>query len=331
MPRQVRIARINGIARVLLSVLASLASCAVVSAQNYPTKPLRWIVPYPAGGGSDTVARVIALKLQDAMGQPVIIDNRGGAAGVVGTELAVSAPADGYTLVFAVGSFVVTPFLNSNVKYDPVRDFAPISLLAINPYLFAANAALPVASTKELIAYAKSSPGKLNYGSAGAGGGNHLAMELFNTLAGTHIVHVPYKGSAPGITDLISGQLQLMMNTMGPLLPHVKTGRLKALGVTSAKRILALPATPTVAESGLPGFEYVNWYAVLAPARTPKDIIAKLNAKLVDILASPDVAPSFTAQGFEPRSTTPQELAQFMKVDAERVKKVIASAGIKAE
>ncbi|MCE9639905.1 MAG: tripartite tricarboxylate transporter substrate binding protein [Betaproteobacteria bacterium] len=317
--------------RALFSVLMVSMSVGAASAQSYPVKPIRWIVPYPAGGGSDTVARTIALKLQDALGQPVVVDNRGGAAGVVGTEMGAAAPADGYTLVFAVGSFVVTPFLNSNVKYDPVRDFAPVSLLAINPYLFAANAALPVNSVKELIAYAKTNPGKLNYGTAGAGGGNHLAMELFNTMAGTAIVHVPYKGSAPGITDLISGQLQLMMNTMGPLLPHVKTGRLKALAVTGAVRSPAVPNTPTVAESGLPGFEYVNWYAALMPARTPKDIIAKINSNLVAILALPDIAPGFAAQGFEPRSSSPEDLGKFMKADSDRVKKVIASAGIRAE
>ena len=261
----------------------------------------------------------------------MVIDNRGGAAGVVGTEMGAAAPADGYTLVFAVGSFVVTPYLNRNVKYDPVRDFSPVTLLAINPYLFAANASVPVNSVNELIAYAKANPGKLNYGSAGSGGGNHLAMELFNSMAGTSIIHVPYKGAAPGITDLIGGQLQLMMSTMGPLLPHVKTGRLKALAVTGSRRSPAVPNTPTVTESGLPGFDYVNWYALLTPAGTPGEINRKLSSTIGSILKSPDIAPTFAAQGFEPRSTTPEELASFLKADTERVKKAIAAAGIKAE
>jgi tripartite-type tricarboxylate transporter receptor subunit TctC len=314
----------------ILLAIGALPCVAAVSPM-YPVKPIRWIVPYPAGGGSDTVARALAPRLQESFGQSVVVDNRGGAAGVVGTEMGAAAPADGYTLVFAVGSFVVTPYLNRNVKYDPVRDFSPVTLLAINPYLFAANASVPVNSVSELIAYAKANPGKLNYGSAGAGGGNHLAMELFNSMAGTSIIHVPYKGAAPGITDLISGQLQLMMSTMGPLLPHVKTGRLKALAVTGNRRSPAIPTAPTVAESGLPGFDYVNWYALLTPAGTPGAINRKLSSAIGAILKSPDIAPTFAAQGFEPRSTTPEELASFLKADTERVKKAIAAAGIKAE
>ena len=319
--------------RVIVLLLSGLmvAHCEAASVSAYPVKPLRWIVPYPAGGGSDTVARALAPKMQETLGQSVVIDNRGGAAGVVGTEMGAVAPADGYTLVFAVGSFVVTPYLNRNVKYDPVRDFSPVTLLAINPYLFAVNASVPVSSVKELIAYAKANPGKLNYGSAGTGGGNHLSMELFNSMAGTSIVHVPYKGAAPGITDLIGGQVQVMMSTMGPLLPHVKTGRLRAIAVTGSRRSPAVPNTPTVIESGLPGYDYVNWYALLTPAGTPKAINQTLSATIGAILASPDIAPTFAAQGFEPRGTTPEELAAFLKADSDRVKRAIAASGMKAE
>jgi len=301
-------------------------------AQTYPTRPIRWIVTYPPGGPTDVVARAIGAKLTEAWGQQVVIDNRAGAGGVIGTDLAAKAVPDGYTLLFGTSAgLTINPALSSKLPYDAIKDFAPVSLLVLNPQLLVLNNAVPANTMKELIAYAKARPGQLNYASVGQGSPNHLGMELLKALAHIEIVHVPYKGTGPAITDLLGGQVQLMFNSMPSVLPLIKSGKLKGLAVGSAQRSPAIPDIPTVAEAGVPGFENVTWYGMFAPARTPHDIIVKLNQQVVKILAEPEMAQRLASQGAEPRSSTPEELVKFMRVESARWKKVIQAAGIKLE
>ena len=323
---------------VLLSLAACVAgagSAAVHAAQTadaFPTKPVRLVVTFPPGGSADIVARTIGARLTSAWGQQVIIDNRSGAAGTIGTEIAARAAPDGHTLLLgSSGALVVNPLMGARLAYDPARDFAPISLLVVIPQLLVVNSGVPVNTVSELIAFAKARAGRLNYASVGQGSPNHLAMELFKSMTGVDIVHVPFKGAAPAITDLLGGQVQVMFNPMPALLPHVKTGRLRALGVGSTRRSVVMPEVPTVAEAGVPGFEYVLWYALLAPARTPKPTLRRLNADVVAALADAEVAQRLSSQGAEPRSTTADELARFIAAESRRLKKVIEAAGIKAE
>jgi tripartite-type tricarboxylate transporter receptor subunit TctC len=310
--------------------LLALTHCAF--AQNYPSKPVRWIVTYPPGGPTDVVARAVGVKLTAAWDQQVVIDNRAGAGGVIGTELAAKSVPDGYTLLLGTSAGLsINPALSSKLPYDAVKDFAPISLLVINPQILVVNTAVPVSSVKDLVALAKSRPGQLNYASVGQGTPNHLGMELLKSLTGIDMVHIPYKGTGPAITDLLGGQVQVMFNSMPSVLPHVRTGKLKGLAVGSAQRSPAAPDIPTVAEAGVPGFEYVTWYGMFAPAQTPKGIITKLNAQVAKILAEPEMAQRLASQGAEPRSSTPEALAKFMRDETERWKKVIRSAGIKVD
>jgi tripartite-type tricarboxylate transporter receptor subunit TctC len=319
----------------ILFTLAA-AGCTVTPAADpatgFPNKSIRLIVPFPAGGGTDIVARAISVKLTEAWGQQIIIDNRGGAGGVIGADTVAKSTPDGYTLLFGTpGALVINPLLNSKLPYNAMKDFAPVSLLALNPQLLAVHNSMPVGTVKELIAYAKAQPGKLNYASVGEGTPNHLAMELFKSMTGTQMVHVPYKGAAPAVTDLVGGQVNLMFNPMPPLLPHVKSGRLKALGVGGRQRSPALPDVPTIAEAGVPGYEYVTWYSIVAPAKTPRTIIDKINSRLAAVLAIPEVALRLSSQGAEPHSSTPEELTRFMLEDYKRLGAVIRSAGIRGE
>jgi tripartite-type tricarboxylate transporter receptor subunit TctC len=319
--------------RVTSCVLAALLIVAGGAlAQSYPSRPIRWIVTYPPGGPTDVVARAIGAKLTEAWGQQIVIDNRAGAGGVIGTDLAAKAVPDGYTLLFGTSAgLTINPALSSKLPYDAVRDFAPVSLLVLNPQLLVVNNAVPANSVKELIAYAKARPGQLNYASVGQGSPNHLGMELLKALTGIEMVHVPYKGTGPAITDLLGGQVQLMFNSMPSVLPLVKSGKLKGLAVGSAQRSPAIPDIPTVAEAGVPGFENVTWYGMFAPAKTPHDIVAKLNRQVVKILAEPEMAQRLASQGAEPRGSTPEDLVKFMRVESERWKKVIKAANIKLE
>jgi tripartite-type tricarboxylate transporter receptor subunit TctC len=301
-------------------------------AQTYPIRPIRWIVTYPPGGPTDVVARAIGAKLTAEWGQQIVIDNRAGAGGVIGTELAAKAVPDGYTLLFGTSAgLTINPALSNKLPYDAVKDFAPVSLLVLNPQLLVVNIAVPANSVKELIALAKARPGQLNYASVGQGSPNHLGMELLKALAGIEMMHVPYKGTGPALTDLLGGQIQLMFNSMPSVLPLVAGGKLKALAVGSARRCAAIPDIPTVAEAGVAGFENVTWYGMFAPARTPHEIIVKLNKLVVRILAEPEMAQRLVSQGAEPRSSTPEELTRFMHVESERWKKVIKAANIRLE
>ena len=266
------------------------------------------------------------------MGQQVVIDNRAGAGGIIGTELAAKAVPDGYTLLYGTsGGLSVNPALSNKLPYDPGKDFAPVSLLVVSPHLLIVNSSVPVKSVKELIALAKARPGQLNYASVGQGSPNHLGMELFKSLTGTDIVHVPYKGTGPAVTDLLGGQVQLMLSAMPSVLPFVKTGKLRALAVGGTQRSSAIPEIQTVAEAGVPGFECGTWNGMFAPAKTPGTIINKLNTQIVKILAVAEMAQLLAGQGAEPRSSTPEELRKLMLSETARWKKVIQNANIRIE
>ncbi len=322
---------IGAAALLALAVHAPAGLCAD-AAGDFPNRPIRLVVPFPPGGGTDIVARAISVKLTEGWGQQIIIDNRGGAGGVIGADTVAKSTPDGYTLLFGTpGALVINQLLNSKLPYNATRDFAPVSLLALNPQLLAVHQSLPVSNVKELIALARAQPGKLNYASVGEGTPNHLAMELFKTMTGTNIVHVPYKGAAPAVTDLVGGHVQLMFNPIPPLLPHVKSGRVKALAVGGTQRSSALPETPTVAEAGVPGYEYVTWYSIVAPAKTPRPIVMKINTRVAAVLAMPDIAQRLSMQGAEPRASSPEELTRFIEADTKRLGGIIRSAGIKGE
>ena len=316
---------------VVLLVAVLLTSADASLAQSYPDKPIRIVVTFPAGGPTDAVARPISQSLSTTWGQPVIIDNRGGAGGIVGTEIVAHSAPDGYNLLIGTaGGMSINPSLHAKLSYDPFKDFAPISMLVINPQILVAHPALAASNVRELVALAKSKPGQLNFASSGTGTATHLGLELFKAATGINVVHVPYKGGAPALTDLIAGQVQLLFISIPSVMPQVKAGRLKALAVSSARRSLSAPDVPTVAESGYPGFEYVNWNALFAPAATPRAIINKLNSEVVKIMRDPDLAQKLVSQGAEPAPGTPEQLAQYMRVDFDRWRKVIRAAGITA-
>ncbi len=302
------------------------------SGQAYPAKSIRLIVPFPPGGGVDGVARIAFARVSDSLAQQVVIDNRGGSAGIIAAETAARAAPDGYTLFFGTtATQTITPHYYRKLAYDPVKDFAPISLIAGAGYLLVVHPSLPAKTVKEFIALAKAKPGTLNFSSSGNGTVLHLTTELFRSMAGIDLVHVPYKGAAPALTDLLSGQVQLTFNPASVVLPHVKANRLRALGVTSAKRTPLAPDVPTIAEAGVPGYEASGWYAVLAPAGTPQTITARLHRELMIALADREVKERFAATGVEPIGTTPEQFAAFMRDEYAKWGKVVRSAGVKAE
>ncbi len=315
-----------------LWILAALAAGSGAQAQDYPTKPIRWVIVSPPGSPPDLIGRLIGARLTDAWGQQVVLDFRPGGGMVIGTELAAKAAPDGYTLLFGqVSSLAINPTLMGKLPYDPFRDFAPISLLVTGPHLLAVNGGLPVSSVQELVGFAKARPGKLTYASSGPGTSNHLGMELFKSMTGIDMVHVPYKGSTGAVADLISGQIQVMLAVVPTLLPHVKTGKLKALAVGSPQRSALVPDIPTLAEAGVPGFGYVVWFGMFAPAKTPPAIVGKLNAQVNKILREPEIAQRLESQGMEPRGSTPEALTRLMREDTARSKKVIETAKIKID
>lgn len=300
-------------------------------AQSYPTRPIRMIVAYPPGGGTDIVGRMIAQKLSENLGQTVVVDNRGGATGNIGTELAARATPDGYTLLMGnVAPNAINVSLFKKLPYDPVKDFAPVSLAAVTPNILVVQPSLPVKTVKDLIALAKSKPGTLNFPSAGIGSSSHLAGEMLKTMAGIDMVHVPYKGGGPALIALLSGQVQIMFATLPAAMPHVKSGKLRPVAVTTSRRSQALPELPTIAESGVPGYEAATWYGLLAPAGTPKAIVGRLHAEIVKILAT-DTRQLLMAQGFEPAGSSPSEFASYIKTEIVKWAKVIKDAGIRPE
>ena len=312
--------------------MVSLGFAGLTFAQSYPAKPIRLIVPFPPGGGVDGVARIAFARVSESFNQQVVIDNRGGSAGIIAAETAARAAPDGYTLFFGTtATQTITPHYYRKLAYDPVKDFAPISLIASAGYLLVVHPSLPSKTVKEFIALAKAKPGTLNFSSSGNGTVLHLTTELFRGMAGIDLVHVPYKGAAPALTDLLSGQVQLTFNPASVVLPHVRTNRLRALGVTSAKRTPLAPDVPTIAEAGVPGYEASGWYAVLAPAGTAQTIIARLHRELINALADREVKERFAATGVEPIGTTPEQFAAYMRDEFVKWGKVVRSAGVKGE
>ncbi|HTD91558.1 MAG TPA: tripartite tricarboxylate transporter substrate binding protein [Burkholderiales bacterium] len=313
-------------------MLTMYAFATSAQTQNYPSRPIRFIVPFPPGGGNDVMARIVGQKFTDAFGQQVVIDNRGGAGGNIGTEIASRAAPDGYTLFLGgVGSHGTNPGLQSKLPYDPVKDFAPVSQIASAALVVVSNLALPAKSISELVQYAQSRPGQINYASSGTGSIAHLSVELFNSMAKIKLQHVPYKGTGPALTDLLSGQVQLLFNSALSMLPQIRGNRVRALAVTSVKRIAPLPDVPTIAESGLPGYDATSWYGVLAPARTPRTIIDKLNAEIVRAVRAPELSNRLQSEGALPVGNSPEQFAAFIQRELDRWAKVIKEAGIKVE
>jgi len=301
-----------------------------VNAQSWPVKPLRYIVPFPPGAFNDSLARIMAAELPKALGQPVLVENRPGGNTIIGTEAAAKSPPDGYTLFGAALPFAVIQSLYKT-PFDVTKDFAPITLAGTTPNLLVANPNVPVNTVKELIAAAKAKPGGLNYASTGNGTSNHLSFELFKSMTGTSITHVPYKGSAPAVTDLIAGQVQVMFDNTPNVLPHVKAGKLKAIAVSSKKRSSLAPEVPTVDESGVPGYDVTVWFGILAPAGTPRDIIARLNAEMVKIMRTPEVTDRFNKAGVDVVASSPEYFSEFLKSEVGRWAKVVQDANIKAD
>lgn len=298
-------------------------------AQDYPVRPVRVIVPTPAGSASDAALRLVTPALAEALGQPFVVDNRPGAGGRIGTEAAAQAPADGYTLVLGTpGTLTIMQHVQKNVAYRALRDFAPIGLISQGPYLLVVHPSVPARSVKELLALARAHPGKLNYGSAGLGSTNHLALEQLMSLTGVKIQHVPYKGGAPATTDLVGGHVDLSMLSIGPLLPHVRAGRLRALGITSAQRFAVLPEVPTVSEAGVPGFEAVTWFGLLAPAGVPKLALARLGDALQKVLGAPELRDKFQQMGAQPGDKHGERFAELIRRETELYAQLIKRAGI---
>jgi tripartite-type tricarboxylate transporter receptor subunit TctC len=315
--------------RLLALLLLAVSLCASAQ-ESYPAKPIRMIVPFPPGGPTDVVARLIGHKLSERWHQQVLVENRAGAGGTIGAELAARAAPDGYTLVMgSTANMAVNVTLYPKLSYDPVKDFAPVNLAAVTPNLFVVHPAFPARNVAEFIALAKQKP--INYATGGIGTPSHLAGELFKTLSGIQMNHVPYKGSIPALTDIMGGQVDLMFDSMASALPFVKSGKLKALAQTGSKRVAALPELPTVAESGLPGYEVAGWFGLFAPAGTPRPIVNRLSTEISQILALPDVKERYASLGAEPGPSDPDQFAAFLKAEIVKWAKVIRDSGAKAE
>jgi tripartite-type tricarboxylate transporter receptor subunit TctC len=309
-----------------------LHGAGMAATPDYPTKPIRLVVPFAPGGGTDLTARAIAQRLSDALGKPVVVDNRAGAGGVIGADLVAKATADGYTLVMGTpGPMTINPNLRKNMPYDSLKDFAPITQTTVSPFVLVVHPSVPANSVKELIALAKQKPGALNFGTAGNGSVAHLSAEQFKAMTGVQITHVPYKGSSQSVLDLLAGQVQLVFENLPVVLPHIRSGKVRALGVGTRTRFALLAEYPTVAEAGVPGYESTTAFGMLAPAKTPKAIIGKLNREVVKILQSAEIRQSFGALGLEPVGNTPEQYAAHLREELARYAKVVAFAGIKVE
>ena len=300
-------------------------------APSFPSKPIRLILPYPPGGGSDTIARPLAQRLGDNLRQQVVVDNRGGAGGNIGMEMAAKSPPDGHTIVFALtAQLAVNPALYRKIPYDPMRDFEPITLLGTGPYVLVVHPSLPVKSVKELIALARARPGQITYASSGNGSGGHLANELLNSMANVKMLHIPYKGGGPALVDLLAGNVQVLFSTWVAGRPHIESGRIRALAVSTAKRLSGVNL-PTVAEAGIPGYDAGVWYAFLAPAGTPRDIVSKLNAEILRAAAHPEFKAVLERAAIEPIGSTPEELARFMKSELAKWARVVKDANLQVD
>ncbi len=314
----------------LAALLAAFGGGAL--AQAWPAKPVRLIVPFPPGGGNDVIARAVAQKLGERLGQAVVVENRAGANGIVGLQALMQAAADGHTIaVGAAGPLAVNPGLYDKLPYDPLKDFAPITNMVNFPLLLVTHPSVAAKNTQELVALAKAQPGKLHYSSPGSGNSGHLAGELFNTMAGVKTVHVPYKGQGPALTDLIAGQVQMLYSSIPSVLPHVRQGQLNAIAIGSARRIPSLPEIPTIAESGVPGYEAYSWVGMIAPAGTPREVITRLHREIADILKQKDVAEKLNGQGALPVGDTPEQFATYIKAEIDKWGAVVRSSNIKVD
>ncbi|MDM0025859.1 Bug family tripartite tricarboxylate transporter substrate binding protein [Variovorax saccharolyticus] len=312
----------------LAAAALSLAPIAALAQADFPAKPITIIVPFSAGGTTDILARVVGLYMSRDLGQPVVVDNRAGAGGNIGGQAAARSPADGYTLFMGtVGTHAINQSLYKKMPFDPIKDFAPLTRVAMVPNLLVANPSQPFKNVKEMIAYAKANPGKINFGSSGNGSSIHLSGELFKQMAGVDMQHVPYRGSAPAVSDLLGGQISVMFDNMPSAIPHVKGGKLRALAVTTAKRSPALPDVPTIAEAGVPGYEATSWFGLLAPAGTPAPVVAKLNASILKALADPEVKKKLAEQGAEPFGEKPEQFAAFIQSETLKWGKVVKESG----
>jgi tripartite-type tricarboxylate transporter receptor subunit TctC len=312
-------------------LFGAIATASSAFAQTYPTRPIRLIVPSSPGGGTDITARIIAPDLGKLLGQQVVVENRAGAGTMIGGDAVAKSPPDGYTLLMGVSTLAINPAIYRKVPYDALRDLAPITQAVALPNVIVGHPALPARNVKELVALARSRPGELNFSSAGVGTSPHLSVELFLTMTKTRMVHVPYKGSGPAATDLIAGQVQVMAPNMLTAYPHIKTGRMRAYGVTSLKRAAGAPEIPTVAEAGVPGYEAVQWYGVLAPANTPRAIVTRLHGEIAKVLRQPNVLALLSKDGAEPVGSTPEQFAAFIKAETVKWAKVVSDAGIPPE
>ena len=324
--------RLEAIVAALAYAVLLLALPASSFAQApYPTRAVRLVVPFPPGGGTDIISRTVAQRLSETWGQPVIVDNRGGANGIIGTDAAAKAKPDGYTLVVVIATHAINPSLYKKLPYDTAADFVPVTLMAQYPFILTIHPALPAKNVREFIALAKARPGQLSYASSGNGSGPHLGYELFKTTATIDVVHVPYKGAGPANVDLISGQVQSMFNNFLAAMPQIKSGRLRVLAVTSARRSQVMPELPTLAESGLPGFDVTGWYALLAPAGTPQTIVAKVQADVAAALRVPAVHSRLSSEGAEPVGSTPEQFAKYLGAEVQKWRKVIADSKVTPE
>jgi tripartite-type tricarboxylate transporter receptor subunit TctC len=304
----------------------------VLAAEQFPARPLRMIIPFPPGGGTDIMGRMVAQRLNDALAMQVVIDNRGGAGGLIGTEMAARANPDGHTLMIgSVSTICMNPSLHKNLSFDPIRDLAPVSLVASTPSMLVVGSTLPVKSVKDLIALAKAKPGQLSYATPGSGSSSHLGTELFKQAAGVDIIHVPYKGTGPAVTDLVSGQVAMFISNMPSVLPMIRAGRLRALAVTSLQRSALTPDLPTVAESGIPGFEVIVWYGVLGPAGMPRPILLRINQEVRKMSDMQDVKDRLAAQGAEVMTSTPEAFGKRIRDDRAKWERIVKSAGVKAD
>ncbi len=313
-------------------LIAAAAACALLpgpaAAQAFPSKPITIIVPFAAGGTTDILARIIAQGMGAELGQSVVVDNRAGAGGNIGGQVAARAPADGYTLFMGtVGTHAINAALYKKMPFDPIKDFAPLTRVANVPNLLVANPAQPFKTVQELIAYAKANPGKINFGSSGSGSSIHLSGELFKSMAKVDMQHVPYKGSAPAVTDLLGNQIAIMFDNMPSAIQHVRSGKLRAIAVTTAKRSPELPDVPTIAESGVPGYEATSWFGMFAPAATPAPVVAQLNATIVKVLAQPDIRKKLAEQGAEAAGETPAQFADFIQKESVKWGRVVKESG----
>ena len=317
--------------RLIALVLCSIFVSAAGAQEAYPSRPVKFILPFPPGGGTDILGRVIAEQLSANLGQPVVTENRGGAGGNVGAEAAAHSAPDGYTIVLVAPSLAISKTLYSKLNYDPVKDFAPISLVATVPNVMITNPAVEAKNLQEFIELARSRPGAMNYGSGGAGTSNHLAGELFNIVTGTKLVHVPYKGVNLAMQGVLAGEIQLVFIGIPAALPHIKAGKLRALALVAPQRSPALPEVPTVAEAGLKDFEVTTWYGILAPAGTPRPIVSRLNAELVKIMHTPDVKERLASMATDPLTSTPEEFAAYLKQEIAKWGDVVRKANLKAD